>query len=126
MKRIAVALASAPAAPSVLAALSALSTLLCACEAVPTLTFEPPDGAPEAAGGAADGGSPTQTDAGVEGGCPSPASTQTPFVCCGAITCEGLCAGQCDSCVNRCTVPGEFCCAKTNNVMCLPAGSICH
>ncbi|HTB73952.1 MAG TPA: hypothetical protein VK762_11945 [Polyangiaceae bacterium] len=99
-------------------ALAFSSALLCACEAVPTLTFAPPD--------AAEDGSLAPTDAGVEGGCPTPASAQTPFVCCGTVTCEGQCAGQCVSCMNKCTSPGEFCCAKTNNVMCLSAGSICH
>ncbi len=114
MKRIALALSSA------------LCALACACEGVPTLTFAQPD--------AADDGAPAQGDSSVdgaieptsEGGCPFPASAQTPFVCCGTVTCEGQCAGQCVSCMNKCTSPGEFCCAKTNNVMCLSAGSTCH
>ncbi len=109
-------------APGAMGAMGILSAMTCACEGVPTLTFAQPDSAPEAAVD----GALEPTDAGVEGGCPPPASAQTPYVCCGAVTCEGQCAGQCDSCMNKCTSPGEFCCAKTNNVMCLPAGSTCR
>jgi hypothetical protein len=102
---------------SALALASALSALVCACEGVPTLTFPSPD--------AAEDGALAPTDASVEGGCPPPASGN-PFVCCGTVTCEGQCMGQCVPCMNKCTSPGEFCCAKTNNVMCLSAGSICR
>lgn len=121
-----------------------VSALVCACEGVPTLTFAQPDARPDAtddgllsasdgsvdgataASDGSDDGLLAPTDAGVEGSCPPPASAQTPFVCCGTVTCEGQCAGQCVSCMNKCAAPGEFCCAKTNNVMCLSAGSICR
>jgi hypothetical protein len=116
--------------PLALALASALGALAWGCEGVPTLTFvQPdatPDATPEAAGDATEDGALTPTDAGVEGGCPSPAPAQTPFVCCGPITCEGQCAGQCDACMSKCTSPGDLCCAKNNNVVCLPAGSICR
>ncbi len=100
----------------------------CACEAVPTLTFERADAMTDAAADAtdADGAPGPASDADVDGGCPGPDPPQAAFVCCGPVACEGQCAGQCDACTTKCTAPGDICCAKTNNVLCLPAGSICH
>jgi hypothetical protein len=99
----------------------AMSALLCACEDVPTLTF--PDAAPDAAQDAGEGGS----DAGPESTCSQPNdAAPAPYVCCGAVACEGQCSGNCDLCTRKCTDPETFCCAKTNNVICLPLTSVCR
>jgi hypothetical protein len=92
-----------------------------ACEEVPTLTFAQADAPSEAAQDAAEA-----YDADIDGGCPGPNPPQAPFVCCGPVACEGVCTGQCGACMEKCMMPGDVCCAKTNNVVCLPAGSICH
>ncbi len=98
----------------------AAGALLCACEAVPTLTF--PDAATDAAQDAADGGI-----ADAESTCTQPNdAAPAPYVCCGPIACEGQCSGNCDLCASKCTDPETFCCAKTNNVICLPLTSVCH
>lgn len=98
-----------------------------ACEDVPSLTFAEADAASEAAqDAAADAGAPAASDADIDGGCPGSSPPQAPFVCCGPVACEGQCTGQCGACMEKCVVPGEVCCAKTNNVVCLSAGSICH
>ncbi len=113
----------------------ALGVGLCACEAVPTLTFAQADAAPDVATDAVDAADAADADvtavdasveASVEGGCPGVHPPSDPFVCCGSIVCEGLCAGQCGACMSKCTSPGEFCCAKTNNVQCLSSGTTCH
>jgi hypothetical protein len=99
-----------------------LACLACACEEVPTLTFDQRDAGPDVEDGAASG-----PDAGTDGGCGGLAPPQAAYVCCGAVVCQGLCnATQCDACTSKCTSPGQICCAKNNNVVCLPAGSICH
>jgi hypothetical protein len=103
----------------------ALSLPASACEGVPTLTFLQTDAASESSQDAADGG-PQSTDADVDGGCPGSSPPPAPFVCCGPVACEGNCAGQCDACMTKCTTPGDVCCAKTNNVVCSPPGTICH
>lgn len=88
------------------------------CESVPELTFAEVDAAADAPDtGLAD------VDAGAV--CPESPPPGTS-VCCGSVACEGLCAGQCDACASKCTAPGEFCCAKNNNVLCLSAGALCH
>lgn len=99
-----------------------LAALACACEEVPTLAFPQGDATPDSAPDA-DGGALAENE---DGGCPGSNPPTAPFVCCGPIVCEGQCGGQCDTCMNKCTSPGELCCAKTNNVVCLSAGSICH
>ena len=102
----------------------AMGPLACACEDVPTLTFPTADAAPDAdpdAGDAASG------DAGLVGSCSQPDdAAPAPYVCCGSIACEGQCSGHCDLCASKCTDPETFCCAKTNNVICLPVTSVCH
>lgn len=107
-----------------LALSGALSAGVCACEDVPTLTFAQADATPEAALDAADTDAPA-IDASVEAGCSAPGSPQNPFICCGPVACEGQCAGQCDMCMKKCASPGDFCCAKLNNVICRPAGAAC-
>ncbi len=87
------------------------------CEAVPVLTFEVDAGPGDDAAAAPE-------DAGADAGCPeSPPSGAS--VCCGPVACDGLCASQCAACAAKCT-PDQLCCAKTNNVVCMAAGSICH
>jgi hypothetical protein len=108
---------------------SVLASAASGCESVPVLTFADVDGPGDAADtDATDDApetSPADVEAGAEAACPESPPPGTS-VCCGAVACEGLCAGQCDTCAARCTTPGEFCCAKNNNVLCLSAGSICH
>ncbi len=101
----------------------ALGMLACACEGVPTLTFAQADANADAAVDAADAGPPPDIDSDVEGGCDA-SDAQGPFLCCGAVVCEGQCTGQCDVCLSRCA-SGEVCCAKNNNVVCRSAGLIC-
>ncbi|HEX3771036.1 MAG TPA: hypothetical protein VHV30_09240 [Polyangiaceae bacterium] len=92
-----------------------LAGLACAaCEAVPDLTFTAPDGALEA----------ESVDAG-EAGCAGDSMPSSPYVCCGALVCEGPCEGQCDLCASKCSA-GEVCCAKNNNIVCMGAGALCH
>jgi hypothetical protein len=110
----------------VVAFASAISALACACEEVPTLTFAQEDAALDGPPDAADAGSPPASDADVDGGCPGSTPPSSPFICCGPVACEGQCTGQCDACMTKCTTPGDVCCAKANNVVCLSAGSICH
>jgi hypothetical protein len=98
-----------------------VASLVGACEGVPTLTFEEGDAAADVASDAQD----AAADASDDGGCPGSNPPSAPFVCCGAVACEGLCTGQCDLCASKCTSP-QVCCAKTNNVVCIGAGSICH
>jgi hypothetical protein len=118
MKRVAIVV------PIALWALRAMASA--GCEAVPTLTFAQDDAAAGATPDAADGGAPPGIDADVESGCPGSDPPAAPFVCCGSVACEGQCTGQCGACADKCTTPGEFCCAKNNNVLCLSPGSICH
>ncbi len=107
-----------------LALAGALSAGVWGCEDVPTLTFAP-DAAPDAILDAADAGAALPADATAEGGCPGVSPPQAAFVCCGPVMCEGQCAGQCNVCMSKCTSPGDFCCAQTNNVVCRPAGAVC-
>jgi hypothetical protein len=86
-----------------------------ACAAVPTLTFESRDAAPDGDNDASDDGSTA---------C-SGSNPQAAYVCCGAVMCQGDCAGQCDACAAKCTSPGDVCCPKNNNVVCFAPGSIC-
>ena len=102
----------------------ALCAGVCACEDVPTLTFAQADASPDAALDAADTDAPA-IEASIEGGCSAPRSAQNPFACCGSVACEGLCDGECDACASKCTSPGDFCCAKNNNVICRSGGSTC-
>jgi len=98
--------------------------LACACGDVPTLTFPSRDAGPDGSEAAA-----PNADAGGDaaaGGCPGANPPPGAYICCGAIACEGLCSGQCDLCASKCTSPGQICCAKNNNVLCVAAGSICH
>jgi len=99
----------------------ALACLACACEEVPTLTFDARDVGPDVEDGASSG-----LDASTDGGCGGLAPPQGAYICCGAVVCLGLCSGQCDVCASKCASPDQICCAKTNNVVCLAAGSICH
>jgi hypothetical protein len=99
-----------------------LTTLvLCACADVPNLTFAQGDAALDAALDAAEA-APETGPACVQPDDAAPA----PYVCCGSIACEGQCANNCDLCASKCTDPETFCCAKTNNVICLPLTSVCH
>jgi hypothetical protein len=92
------------------------------CEAVPTLTFVD-DGGDDAQDAAQEDAA--ATDAASDAGCPqSPPSGAS--VCCGAVGCEGLCSTQCGLCASKCTMPGQYCCAKTNSVMCIDIGTKCH
>jgi hypothetical protein len=97
----------------------AFSALPCACADVPTITFQHSDAA---AGGDAQSGDASQ------GSCTQPNdAAPNPYICCGSLACEGNCSGNCDTCVNKCGAdPGVFCCAKTNNVVCLPLTSFCR
>jgi hypothetical protein len=109
---------------------AALAGAASGCESVPVLTFAGAGGSVDATDtGAADvdapESGPDDVEVGPEAGCPENPPPGTS-VCCGAVACEGLCAGQCDACAAKCTAPGESCCAKNNNVLCLSAGSICH
>jgi hypothetical protein len=133
--------------------LCALSVGAGACEGVPTLTFAQADAMSDVGfapvDATTDGFAPVDAttdvafvqpddafaqdatpdvavDASVEGGCPGANPPSNPFVCCGSVVCEGMCAGKCVMCINQCTAPGDFCCGKPNNVQCLSAGSICH
>jgi hypothetical protein len=92
----------------------------CACEEVPTLTFDERDATPDVDDGAA-----RAPDSSTDGGCGGLAPPQAPYVCCGSVVCQGLCNGQCDACASKCSAPGQICCAKNNNVVCFAAGSIC-
>jgi hypothetical protein len=111
--------------PLALATWSVLSALTCACEGVPTLVFAERDAASDVAEDAGDA-TGVPADASDEGACPGANPPPAPFVCCGPVACQGLCNGQCDACMSKCTSPGEVCCAKTNNVVCLSAGTNCH
>lgn len=98
----------------------ALAAFLCGCEAVPTLTFQPPV---DAASDTADETRPP-ADAGP-GRCADPDSGQ-PYTCCGTVACAGgACTALCDMCISKCTPP-EYCCANQMNVVCKPAGMLCH
>ena len=99
----------------------ALAALSCACEAVPTLKFEQPEAALDAA---EESRPPAGMDAGGDG-CADPATAQT-YVCCGAVACVAPCTGLCNVCIGKCTQPGLFCCPKPNNVQCLPTGMPCR
>jgi hypothetical protein len=99
--------------------------LVGACEGVPKLTFAEEDAAADVATDAQDAAADA-ADANDDGGCPGSNPPLAPFVCCGAVACLGLCTGQCDACASKCTSPGQVCCAKTNNVLCMAPGSICH
>jgi hypothetical protein len=101
--------------------LALAAVVLCACADVPALTFAQADAAPDAPLDASAAG----LDAGPACVQPDDAAP-APYVCCGSIACEGLCAGNCDLCASRCTDPETFCCAKNNNVICLPLTSACH
>ena len=81
--------------------------LVCACEAVPSLTFEGDDGGAES------------------GQCPDKAPQNA--TCCGTVPCYGpYCSmANCATCMN-CSA-GESCCAKNANMpMCIGAKLICH
>jgi hypothetical protein len=106
----------------VLVAWPMVASLVFACEGVPRLTFAEGDAAADVT---TDDAAPS-ADANDDGGCPGSDPPPAPFVCCGAMACEGLCTGQCDACASKCTLPGQVCCAKNNNVVCIVAGSICH
>ena len=114
----------------VLVAWPMVALVIGACEGVPRLTFAEGDAAADVATDADDGapsaadGAPA-ADANDAGGCPG-SDPPAPFVCCGDVACQGLCTGQCDACASKCILPGQVCCAKTNNVVCLAAGSVCH
>ena len=97
-----------------------------ACEDVPSLTYATVDGGADAPpyDGGADGGE--ATDAAIEAGCPGPNPPLGASVCCGSVACSGNCANRCSDCETQCTSPGTFCCAKTNNVLCRPAGAVCN
>jgi hypothetical protein len=106
-------------APSFGLALAALAAwLACACEAVPTLTFAERDAAPDVEDASDD------TDGASDGGCTGDSAPQAAFVCCGAVMCQGPCSGQCGMCTGKCKA-GQVCCAKSNNVVCFAAGTIC-
>ena len=92
------------------------------CEDVPTLTFTENDARSTVAPDVEEAAPPS----GDAGGCPGANPPPAPFVCCGSVACQGLCSGQCDTCASKCHSPGEVCCAKNNNVLCIAAGSICH
>jgi hypothetical protein len=112
-----------------------------ACEAVPALAFAELDAtatdaadvvAIDAADAAEEG--PTADvapdavlprDGGDAGaGCPR-APPAGASVCCGAVACDLNCVpALCTMCEQSC--PGQLCCARNNNVMCLPIGSTCH
>jgi hypothetical protein len=96
----------------------------CACDPVPTLAFESAEASLDAANDVSESGGDGGTSDGA--GCPGPTPPSDPYVCCGAVVCEGQCTGECDACVGKCTTPGEVCCGKTNNVTCMAAGSVCH
>jgi hypothetical protein len=102
------------------------ASLVFACEGVPRLTFEEGDAAADAQDGGPSAGDAADGADANDGGCPGSDPPPAPFVCCGAVACLGLCTGQCDACASKCTLPGQVCCAKTNNVVCIAAGSICH
>ena len=110
-------------------AIVGLAALAAGCEAVPTLIFadagdeEAQDGAPADAT-PPDAASDAAPDAALDANCPA-SPPPGASVCCGAIGCEGLCSNMCDMCTSRCSA-GEFCCAKNNNVNCIPLGSKCH
>jgi hypothetical protein len=76
--------------------------------------------------GSADGAT-AELDGGGDTGsmCSGAMAPPAPYVCCGAVFCQGQCGGQCDACSAKCT-PGQVCCAKTNNVVCLSPGGVCH
>jgi hypothetical protein len=95
---------------------------LASCADVPTLTFLQADAAPDASEEAGEAGG-----ADASPGCAAPDdAAPAPYVCCGSVACEGLCSGNCDLCATKCADPETFCCAKNNNVICLPLTSVCH
>ena len=92
---------------------------LCACTALPTLTF--PDATPDDALNDAGG------DDGGPGSC-TPPDGASPYTCCGTIACVGPCSATvCDQCrtSTKCQDPGVFCCAHMNNVVCQPLTMMC-
>jgi hypothetical protein len=108
------------------AALVSITTAT-ACEGVPYLTYSEAGGVSDAVDGdvAKDGGNDA-VDAAIEAGCPGTNPPPGASVCCGSVPCNGNCADHCPDCESQCTSPGTFCCAKTNNVLCRPTGSVCN
>jgi hypothetical protein len=97
----------------------AMFAFACACEAVPTLTFAEGDAATPDVEDASD-----DADSANDRECTGDSAPQAAFVCCGAVMCQGPCTGQCGTCTTKCT-GGQVCCAKTNNVVCFAAGTVC-
>jgi hypothetical protein len=108
------------------------------CDAVPALTFAQGDAAIDVTEAAtvdvedADdeptrpaGPDASPPEAGTaDGECPG-ALPPGASVCCGTVGCDLNCLpALCTMCEQTCA--GQLCCAKKNNVMCLPLGSVCH
>jgi hypothetical protein len=101
-----------------------------ACEDVPSVTFDAPDGAVDAMAG--DGWVPPSDapssdapiDGAADGGCPDQVPSGAA-VCCGAVPCNGNCAGMCAACEAACG-SATVCCAHANNVVCRAPGAPCN
>jgi hypothetical protein len=99
----------------------AMLAFLCACEAVPTLTFEEADAAadaPDAPSADALAGSD-----GGDAGCSLSAFANAQG-CCNTVVCGGLyCQTSCTTCERQCS-PGQLCCTKlTGAVECHNPGA---
>ena len=98
-----------------------MAVALCACEAVPDITFANDDGGFEK-------GDSERADAGAADGnayCPAepPPGART---CCESVPCSGTCTtGECQTCARLCAAAGLVCCTAMKPVTCAPLGTAC-